>query len=198
MMYANNNNKRILAQPNSMGYCPLCSEQLIAKCGSLKIWHWSHKNKNDCDSWSEGETDWHKDWKDSTLPEFCEVKIGNHRADIKNNKGLVIELQHSPIDVETIKERERHYGKMIWLFDAQDFRLEFKKKSNYFTFRWKYPHRSIIFCSQPIFFDLGFKSFDEENYETKILEVKKLYNSKYVGGYGNIITRSEFIKRYLD
>jgi hypothetical protein len=47
------------------------------------------------------------------------------RADIVTASGVVVELQHSPISAETIAEREAFYGRMVWVFDAREWPLEF-------------------------------------------------------------------------
>ena len=44
MIWANKNNERIKATPKDKANCPICNEEVIAKCGSIKIWHWSHKS----------------------------------------------------------------------------------------------------------------------------------------------------------
>ena len=42
-----------------------------------------------------------------------------HRADIVTASGGVVEIQHSPISVDVITEREEFYGeRMAWIFDA--------------------------------------------------------------------------------
>lgn len=108
--------------------CSGCGDDVIAKCGEIKIWHWAHVNK-ECDSWYEPESAWHIGWKSLAPPDNQEVVIGPHRADIRTSKGTVIELQHSPISPEEIREREQFYGDMIWIFDASAFsvRMDMEK-----------------------------------------------------------------------
>src|SRR5215216_984393 len=114
---------RIEPKPGVRASCPQCGGEVLAKCGTLVTWHWAHR-KVECDTWSEGESDWHLDWKRQVAPAACEVVIGNHRADIHTPSGLVVELQHSAIDPRRIAEREAFYGQLVWLFDARDFELE--------------------------------------------------------------------------
>jgi competence CoiA-like predicted nuclease len=188
-MYANSiTNEKVLAKPKSKAICPFCKEELISKCGHIKIWHWSHKKDNECDLWAERDSEWHLSWKTLVKKDCCEVKLGNHRADILNKK-LIIELQNSFISPEEIIERENFYNRMIWLFNIIPFinHFVFKVKENYFTFRWKYPKRSLAYISKPLFFDFG----------DKILEVKKIYFSKYCGGWGRFYTKEEFKDYYL-
>ena len=102
MIYAKNNyENKLKATPGEKAYCPICNGDVIAKCGEIKTWHWSHVSA-DCDPWSEGETDWHLGWKSKFTPEQTEVVIDNHRADIVIDK-TVWEVQHSSISPETIK-----------------------------------------------------------------------------------------------
>ena len=193
--------------------CPCCRMELIAKCGSLKRWHWAHVSKIDCDYWSEGLSAWHLAWQDRVKESCQEVVIrGEHRADICLSTGQVIELQHSPISPEDIEERERFYGNMLWIFDAEPFkhnlflREKLSKHNNlYYTFRWKRPRHSILSCQKfPIYFDMGML---EEFADTpQILEVKKFNSSEYDGnwgshtvwyGWGYLLERNEHFYRYL-
>ena len=73
MRYALSNEGRIEATPKANGICQCCGSDLIAKCGTQKIWHWAHKGKRNCDHWWENETQWHRDWKDNFPKEWQEV-----------------------------------------------------------------------------------------------------------------------------
>jgi hypothetical protein len=44
MLLAEHDGQRIRAAPGTHGSCPSCGEDLTPKCGSIVIWHWSHKN----------------------------------------------------------------------------------------------------------------------------------------------------------
>ena len=132
MIFAKNEEgEKVEAIPNTIGFCPSCNERLSAKCGNLKVWHWSHIGRRDCDDWYEPETEWHLDWKRLFGKENCEVVIPPHRADIFGNFNVVIELQRSNISIEEIKKREAFYKKMIWIVDAHPFveNLYFTKAS---------------------------------------------------------------------
>ncbi|SHN90340.1 hypothetical protein BHECKSOX_531 [Bathymodiolus heckerae thiotrophic gill symbiont] len=48
------------ANKGATGLCQFCSSDLIAKCGDIKIHHWAHKSKRNCDIWRENETEWHR------------------------------------------------------------------------------------------------------------------------------------------
>ncbi len=185
------------ASPKDKGVCPICDEEVIAKCGSIKIWHWAHKSNSECDSFGEPETEWHRDWKNN-FPEECqEVVIGNHRADVKTEKGLVIEFQNSPISPEQIEEREKFYGygNMIWVLNgdkiAKNIDLREKKV---ITFRWKHPPKSWWIARQQIYIDLG--EFDIGTcVDEFIFKIRRIYKKCPCGGWGELLLKKEFLKR---
>lgn len=126
------NEKRTLAFVKGIGICPICHSEVIAKCGSKKIFHWAHKSLNDCDPWWENETEWHRNWKNQ-FPEECREisykdSITNevHRADIQTATGIVIEIQHSPMTDKERISREEFYKNMIWVLDGSRFKKNFK------------------------------------------------------------------------
>lgn len=109
--------------------CPFCKGLLIGKCGDIYVWHWQHQQDRQCDPWQEHETDWHRNWKDN-FPDnwqevIMEVGLEKHIADVRTSKGIVIELQNSPISTSTIKIRENFYKNMIWIVNAEPFKDSF-------------------------------------------------------------------------
>jgi len=96
----------------------------VAKCGQHKIWHWAHKSLENCDLWWESETEWHRNWKDRFPREWQEcvhfdLETGEkHIADIKTDRGLVIEFQHSLMSLEELRSREQFYKNMVWIIDG--------------------------------------------------------------------------------
>ncbi|MBD2681575.1 MULTISPECIES: competence protein CoiA [Nostoc] len=140
MFYAlDESGNKILPKPNIKGFCPCCKGEVIAKCGGIKLHHWSHKTLTQCDQWYE-MTAWHLGWQ-SLFPVECrEVVIQkddvSHRADIKINN-LIIEFQHSTLSKAEIEERELFYGsdanKLIWVIDATNNRLYDKWKEQLIT-----------------------------------------------------------------
>lgn len=122
MEWALVDDRRQLATPGAVGTCPSCGARLIAKCGKVYAWHWAHE-ACDCDPWSEPEGPWHRGWKQLFPDAWREVVIGEHRADLRVPGG-VIELQHSSISAGEIEERERFYGRMVWVVNAEEWNLE--------------------------------------------------------------------------
>ena len=79
MIWAIKNNERIKATPKNRAICPLCEDEVIAKCGRIKKWHWCHKKDFTCDSFGESETKWHIEWKELFPKEQQEkIIIKNH------------------------------------------------------------------------------------------------------------------------
>jgi competence protein CoiA len=124
MQFALIDETRVEAKPGLKGICPGCGEPVIAKCGTLRIHHWSHAGKRECDSWWEPETAWHRAWKNKFLAEWQEIILPDQRtgeihvADIRTAHGLVIEFQHSHIDSQERNARQSFYGHMVWVVDG--------------------------------------------------------------------------------
>jgi competence protein CoiA len=139
------------SSPQLKGVCCNCGTTVIAKCGTRKIWHWSHTTLQHCDSWWENETEWHRLWKGYFPSQNQEIinfdnKTGEkHIADIKTNNGMVIEIQNSPMNELEMLSREHFYGKMMWIINGAKFK-------NNFTILGKLPDpKSEI--GQAVFFD---------------------------------------------
>lgn len=147
--------------PGALARCRLCGSDVIAKCGKINVWHWAHVAGSDCDSWSESLTGWHLAYQRLFPPDRCEVRIGDHRADIMSASSCVVELQHSGISVDNISAWETHYGeRMLWIFDAREAyrsdRIRLRRGSGVsFQFRWEQPRRSIGRSRRPVMLDLG-------------------------------------------
>lgn len=124
MKFAFVNNEKSEAQKGLKGICPICGENVIAKCGTKKINHWAHCNKTKCDVWKEHETAWHREWKNNFPNDWQEVitrdkKTGEkHIADVRTPSGIVLEFQHSPIDPKEQSSREKYYQNLIWIVDC--------------------------------------------------------------------------------
>lgn len=123
MQFAHVEGTRMPAAPGANGHCPACSQPVIAKCGTRRVWHWAHKGKRSCDSWWEPETPWHRRWKAEFPPEQQEViqhapSGERHIADVKTEHGLVIEFQHSHLDPVEQAAREAFYENLVWVVDA--------------------------------------------------------------------------------
>lgn len=199
MLYAKSHDgEKARAAPGNHALCPHCGSEMVPKCGSIYIWHWSHRAIARCDPWREGETDWHLYWKSLLPPAQVEVTMAKggirHCADMLTSKGTVVELQHSYIAPAKIKEREKFYDRMIWLFDIRDCaehgepRFDVRENEGYWTFRWKHPRKHIATTTCKTFLDLG---------DDCIFYLKKIYLNKRCGGWGYLYTYKEFINRWI-
>ncbi|MGL4283688.1 MAG: competence protein CoiA, partial [Eubacterium aggregans] len=122
--------QRVEAFLGGKGQCPNCGAGVIAKCGTRVIHHWAHEARKDCDPWWENETEWHRAWKNLYPNECREISHTApdgeiHRADIKTNTGIVIEIQHSAMTDEERVSRENFYGNMVWVIDGSGFKKNF-------------------------------------------------------------------------
>lgn len=185
MLYANSGQEqRMEAFPGGTGRCPLCDGEVRARCGQVNAWHWAHVSGVDCDTWAEPETEWHRAYKRTVPLGQREVRMGSHRADLVSHDGFVVELQHSSLPAEDIQAREQHYQKMVWLFDARDayyrgrLMVRTKPGTDYVTFRWKQPRRSIALCRKRVLLDLGLGL---------VLSIRKIYPGPPFSGWGHLL-----------
>ncbi|MFY0690448.1 MAG: hypothetical protein JXR14_00845 [Paracoccaceae bacterium] len=123
MKFASVDGKRVKPEPKLKGKCPHCGQDTVAKCGSVKVWHWAHKSKRHCDPWWEPETEWHRRWKEQFPEEWQEIgrrdKTGElHVADILTPEGMVLEFQHSHIDREEVEKRTNFHKNICWVIDG--------------------------------------------------------------------------------
>ena len=129
MKFALVNGLKKEAEPSEVGKCLYCNKPVRAYCGSERVNHWRHISAIECDSWSEGETEWHREWKnnfDISQQEVIQYNLESgekHIADVYlKNIDLVMEFQHSPIHIDEIKARESFYKKMIWVVDLLPYK----------------------------------------------------------------------------
>jgi len=123
MKFALVNRQRQEAQPKLSGTCPACERPMVAKCGEVRVWHWAHQGGSSCDLWWENETEWHRAWKEQFPVDWQEVvhqaETGEkHIADVKTDRGWVIEFQHSYLKPEERRSRDTFYPKLIWVVDG--------------------------------------------------------------------------------
>lgn len=151
MLYANTtDNQKITATPKTVACCPFCNSQLIPKCGPIKTWHWAHKTDAQCDTWSEGESEWHLQWKLNFPKENTEVLIKNpilkevHIADYYNKVSFVtVEFQKSSLSLYDRIIREAFYKNLHWVIYTNWNNLEYYGsgfgRRGFFYFWWKHP-----------------------------------------------------------
>jgi len=187
MFYALVDGLRRAPAPESRGVCPVCGDVVIARCGEHRTWHWAHRARADCDAWAEPVGPWHRGWQSLARPESVEVTLGLHRADIVGDDGVVIELQHSPIHAAVIGERERYYGRMVWLFDATGGRWPMLVSGPRVFFALG-GATSVATCREPVVLDCGATLVEVEAFTTAL---------GGLSGFGMLRERRWFVERYL-
>jgi competence CoiA-like predicted nuclease len=129
------NGQRQEARPDLHGKCPACDHAMVAKCGEVNIWHWAHKGRRACDVWWENETEWHRAWK-GRFPENWQEFVHTadngerHVADVRTDRGWVIEFQHSHIRPEERHSRDAFYPKLVWVVDGARRKRDLAQFSN--------------------------------------------------------------------
>lgn len=124
MLTANINGNRSRPFPGAVGTCPFCNSEMTPRCGEIRVHHWAHKSKTDCDPWWETETDWHRNWKNEFPLRWQEqifkdqITGERHIADIYTLAGLTVEIQHSHLDTNERHSREAFYKNMLWIVDG--------------------------------------------------------------------------------
>lgn len=167
------NGQRTTPTPGLTGTCPNCGAAMIAKCGPLRVFHWAHRSGKHCDSWSERETEWHRNWKNMFPSHWQEIprldQFGErHIADVLTEHGLVIEFQHSYLTLEERLARETFYGSMLWIVDGSRLARDLPRfragigslrrldKGLYFTpFPEELLPHTWLSCRAPVLFDFG-------------------------------------------
>ena len=196
MIYAlGKSGKRI--RPEKTGQratCPCCETEVMSKCGDITVWHWAHISA-DCDRWSEGETAWHIQWKLFLEKEYgarTEVTIERdgkvHRADVVLPDGTVVEVQHSALSAKAVAERERFYGRVVWVIDAigpwqngrlKQIQLSHDAKAD--MFGWTQPRSGFDSAGGLILLDGGV--FGEGPYRNVIRLDERLFGLRRFTGF---------------
>lgn len=141
------------------GIVPLltCAEghPVIPRRGMKNQHHFAHKALTSC-SCHDNKGEWHLWHQDRLCNDVQEVRISTdtryHIADACVSreylpestslkcKGYVIEYQHSPMDIKTMRQREQFYTgqgyHLVWVFDTSSWEINIiRKNGNEITFR---------------------------------------------------------------
>lgn len=154
MKYALVNGIKTTPDEGLKGQCQLCSSEVVAKCGDIKVHHWAHKSKIECDKWWESETPWHRNWKNHFPVEWQEIVHHSssgekHIADVKTPHGLVVEFQHSHISKEERDSRESFYEHMIWFVDGTRRKTDLEKFNAGTNYYKRTPMPNVFFVPYP-------------------------------------------------
>ena len=56
-------------------YCPVCKGLMVLKNGKVRLPHFAHKSKTDCDDFSNDMSEWHYNWQLQFPEKYREVVI---------------------------------------------------------------------------------------------------------------------------
>ena len=163
MFYAKNKSgKRVFADDAAMSppdefSCPVCGGAVRLRQGDIKVPHFAHVDRGDCDSFGADMSEWHLAWQ-KEFPEECREVVltadgESHRADVLYH-GVVVEFQHSPMDLSEFWARNDFYTKaakhLVWVFDMREKvwakHIETAKidpEISYTQYKWKWPSRTF-------------------------------------------------------
>ncbi len=109
--------------------CPACQQPVILKNGEIKRAHFAHVSNENCQVFSEGETEEHLAGK-QIFAEWCAARKIKYevesylpkleqRPDILLQGGITVEFQCSLLSIEKMSERTRSYQKhgyhVLWI-----------------------------------------------------------------------------------
>lgn len=180
-------------------------------------------NKNYKNSYENTMSEFHRNWQEIFPNENIEYKIviDNiiHFADIFiryhntfnicdifkiNKKNVIIEIQYSPIDYNTLYEREKHYitsdNNLLWIFDIKDkFEIEklilFNKTTLKLRLKGKHYFTEIFnFNKNPnILLDGGglylYQIINIPVYDKELLEVKQISRNIFLKEISYIVSK---------
>lgn len=170
------NGNRVYAEEavkNQNFYCQCCNEKVILKQGSIKRWHFSHKQDTNCKYANDKDykTEWHIRMQNYFPKESQEYKFHDdvnneiHIADVYlKEDNIVLEFQHSPISKEEFLSRTifhiKNGRKIAWFFDESDKNPEkvfgkfikdpsvaCNERYRRRAFKWKHLARRELICS---------------------------------------------------
>jgi len=177
MLYGNVDGQKVKATPNAKGKCFQCGEDIVAKCGKINVWHWSHVNTPSSNH--KPMTEWHYKWQDKFPKEMVEVTCENHRADVWDKENNVVyEFQHSPISIDEVKNRidfwcDKKGQLLVWVVDAIDKDITGPYNGEQTHYIWKHMPKVWSMYKGPLFVD----SRGDFN-SASLLNVKSKFKSK--------------------
>lgn len=130
-----------------------CAEghPVIARRGDRNAHHYAHKANTECSCGADNKGRWHIWWQDRVVSDAQEVRVESilldgtrvlHIADTLvpkdrlsvpvSHMGYVVEYQHSPMSIETMRKRESFYTThgyhLVWIFDTTTWDIQVFKR----------------------------------------------------------------------
>jgi hypothetical protein len=170
-----------------LAICPVCKKELSAAIYTNQASRFRHSFNEGCAFENKTINDWHLTWQsrfENTEYRYPELGL---RADVLFPKGLVLELQHSPIKFNEMKYREEGYQKIVWLFDLTFEKYKKNIMINNNKIIWEYPNKHWLCYTKP-----GFFQVDDDT----IIDLNniKFEHQENKGGYNKTILKSSFFK----
>jgi hypothetical protein len=135
--------------------------------------HWAHNPLPDgtlrnCTNDRGEMSEWHLEWQHQRADVTdIEVVRGDHRADVRNPSGIVIEFQNSSIDPEDVAAREAHWSRGVWVVngtgerDDGSARVTVRRLPDqdpsdpYRSIQWPHAPKLLYRAKWPIWIDVG-------------------------------------------
>jgi hypothetical protein len=124
------------ARPSS--HCPECNEELVARRGAWRTWHWAHKpGTGNLPACSTEETEWHMRWKAVHLHFGWDIEVpvlvGPKRFCVDAMyvpKTSIREFVHSlsPTYIEKHRMLKSTRATVLWIFDGDIFTWEGRRE----------------------------------------------------------------------
>jgi hypothetical protein len=137
MLFATSKENHNQIKPTVLGdraVCPSCKEEVLAKCGEIKIWHWAHFACTACE-FGRPETEWHLRNKEWWLQKGAKIEepVGVRIIDVKF-KNVGLEFQRKTDTLEEMRSRTEnhleHLDFLIWVVPERKMKIIKRHQEN--------------------------------------------------------------------
>lgn len=203
------------ATAGARGLCPECKGDVYARIPDHAIRHWAHTPLPDgelrnCSRDSGEMSEWHRgwQWERSDLSDI-EVTRDEHRADLVNPAGIVVEFQHSSIPPEDVKEREAFWKRGVWVIDGThiddgESRVKVRRHPDqdpsdpYRSVQWPRPPLILYRAKWAIWIDLGASPESEGTLTGDHRGLIQVRNFSEGRGNGWLVSREWFVDNVIN
>ncbi|EMA6345019.1 competence protein CoiA family protein [Bacillus cytotoxicus] len=146
LLYHQDKKTLLILRERERFFCPACGKEVQLKLGNQKVWHFAHKNIEQCIGSAEPESNYHMRGKEQLYRWIISQKIRaeiekyipeiRQRPDIlieRNGKSLALEYQCTSISTNQLQKRTYAYQKagiqIIWILGGN----QLKRNAPYWT-----------------------------------------------------------------